>query len=275
MFDKDAIKELSQAEAIGAATTAIDDTTGGEAPAIVALPNDFSLHDLEKYMPNRRRLRGAMKTSIVGDFAQYVKTNAETGASVFVDPDTMSAVAVLNLGAPDAPGHADNIAALALRQTAACKALTAIATGQPLSQVQVAEFIEDWASFIKCYHGDVALENKAAVAAVRSITIEGLKRVQNNEQMLSASKSAFESVEAKADELLPTFIHFNIEPYHGLQFRTYVMRLAIRTGDKPAITLRVVNAEKHAEECAAELAARVHAAMAGAQPVLLGSYRAA
>lgn len=270
MLDKEAIQELSKAQAITAACGAIPHTVGD----VVPLPNDFSLNDLEKYMPQRRRLRGSMQTSTVGDFAHYVKANAETGAAVFVDPDTMSATAVLNLGTPPAPGHADNTAKLALRPTAAYKALCAVANGSALPQVTVAEFIEDWAPLIVCRNGDDVLDRKKAIAAVRSITIEGLKRVQNTEQQLSASKSAFESVEAKADELLPTFIDFTAEPYHGLSSRTYVLRLGIRTGDKPAIVLRVVNAEKHAEECAAELAHLVDDAMTGDLPVMLGAYRA-
>lgn len=269
MFDKESIQELSKAEAITAASNAVADALHD----IVSLPGDFSVHDLEKYMVHRRRLRGSMKTSVVADFAGYVASNAEEGASVFVDPDTMSATAVLNLGTPSIPGHADNIAVLALRKTAAFTALGAVAGGAALTQVLVAEFLEDWSPAIRCRHGDTEIGTKPAIAAVRSITIEGLKRVQNNEQQLSASKSAFESVEAKADELLPTFIDFTTEPYHGLSVRTFTMRLAIRTGDKPAIVLRIVKAEQHAEEMATELADLVRKAIEGGRPVLLGAYR--
>lgn len=269
MFDKDTIKELSKAEALSVANA-----ESAAAVGTAVLPNDFTLHDLEKFMPMRRRLRGAMTTSVIEHFATYVKDNAEAGARVFIDPASLQATAVLNIGTTAEPGHGDNTAMLKLRQTAAYSALLAVATGMPLTQTKVAEFMEDWAMHVTCENdgGDVPV--RKAVGLIRNITIEGLKKLGSQEQQLSATRSTFEQVSATSDEPLPTFIYFNAFPFQGLQARKFAMRLGILTGDKPSIVLRMVNAEEHAEQMAHELAGIVTKQIGDAMPVILGSYSA-
>lgn len=268
MFDKEAIQQLTKAESISAACAALV-----AADSAVPLPDDFKLHDIEQFMPNRRRLRGTMTTSVVYQFAAYAKDNAEAGARVFVNPNDMTAEAVLNIGTPTAPGHGDNRAVLAPRKTAAYTALGAIAAGRPLTQTQVAEFMEDWEPIISCMRDDSFITNRQAIGAVRNITIEALKKLGSQEAQLSASRSTFEQVTASsANDPLPTLVTVRTVPLHGLAERAFSMRLAIVTGDKPTITLRIVNPERHAEEMAAELAALVGGAIGESMPVILGSY---
>jgi uncharacterized protein YfdQ (DUF2303 family) len=81
-------------------------------------------------------------------------------------------------------------------------------------------------------------------------------------------------VTASSTETLPTYVYFTCEPYHEFEERTFVMRLGIRTTDKPAITLRIVNREQHDEDMAAELRAKVDAAITDGLPVLVGDYSA-
>ena len=275
MFTKDALETLTQAEAISAANAALTQTvapTNGEAA--IALPESFKVHDLEHYLPTRRRLRGSMTTPTLADFASYTLDNKEAGATVFVNPDAMQAVAVLNLGTPASPGHGDNRAVLAPPKTAAFAALLAIASGGQRRQTDVAEYLEDWAPLIRCENDagdDVPV--KLAAAAVRKLTIEGTKRLETSEQSLSASRSAFEQVRATAVDTLPVFINVTCEPYQGLADRTFRLRLGIVTGDKPALVLRVAKREQHDEEMAQELAQLVRGALTGSDvPVLVGSY---
>ena len=275
MFDKDAIDALTKAEAISAAQVCTQAAIDAHGP--VPLPHDFQLHDTEKYLPRRRRARGAMATSVLADFAAYTKTHAETGATVFVSPDHMNATAVLNLGTYDTPGHADNTATLTLKRTAAFVALGQVAGGQGHKQATIAEFLEDWAGNVKCFNDAEDIAPPKAIAAIRKITIEAMRKLESAEQQLSATRSAFEHVQATSGpEPLPTLIYFTCEPYQGLQARTFILRLAVLTGnDEPAITLRVVKAEEHQEEMAAELASRVTEALADTSvPVHLGSYQA-
>ncbi len=270
MFDAEAIKELTKAEAISAA----DDALSVKVGAVTALPNDYSIHDLEKFLPNRRRIRGTMATTNVTHFAYYSVDQKEEGATVFVNQDSMIAVAVLNLGTPEVPGHADNRAQLETKKTAAYNAMLNVASGRALKQTEVAEFLEDWPGQLQCFNDQGGVTLPKAIAAVRKITIEAMRKQESSEQQLSASKSAFESVQATSSEPLPTTIYFSCVPYHGLSLRQFVLRLGVQTsGEKPAITLRVVNAEQHAEDMATELVGLVVAEIGESMPVLIGQYQ--
>lgn len=266
MIEKDTLEALQESHSIQAANNHI--TVSG----VAALPEHYKLHDVEKWMGSRRRAIGTMKTSSVEDFAAYVEQHSETGATVFVNAEAMRAVAVLNLGEPDMPGHADNTAEFAPKATAAFTAMLCIANGQPRSQQDVAEFMEDWPSMVSCYNEEGAIPNPKAIAAVRKVTIEAMRKMESQEKQLSASRSAFESVQATSTEPLPTLIYFETVPFHGLQSRLFVMRLGVRTGgDKPAITLRVQNMEQHNEDMAKELTDLVGDAI-NTLPVLIGTY---
>ena len=117
MFDKETLTALQEPASIIAASAAIENQSITDN--LVALPSDYKLHNLEQYLQVRRRARGLMATAILESFTDYTKAHAEAGASVFVNPDTMSATAVLNLGTPNEPGHADNRAKLEVKRTAA------------------------------------------------------------------------------------------------------------------------------------------------------------
>lgn len=273
MFDKEAIQQLQEGASIEAADAAIS-----RVENVAALPNHFNLHDLEQYNATRRRARGCMNTQHVADFVAYASANAELGASTFVESAQMRATAVLNLGTPEEPGHADNLASLVLEQTAAYKALLQITSGKR-SQRDVAEYLEDWPDLIECFNADGAIKPPQAVAAVRKVTIEALRKLENEEQSLGATRSAFESVQASSKEPLPTHIYVKLQPYADLTERTFVLRLGVLTdNDKPSIQLRVIKAEQHAEEMATELANKLRDAFSSRQnamPVLLGSYQKA
>lgn len=277
MFSKEAITELAKAQAITAAQEATTEAIGDYNGNPVALPEDFSLHDTEAYAPTRRRARGQMHTSVLTDFGAYTEAHGQRGATVFVNPDSMAATAVLNLGSPDQPGHADNLATLTLKRTAAYTALLAKAQGQGLKQADVAEFLEDWAGQVKCFSDTEEMAPPKAVAAIRRITIEALRKHESSEQQLSATRSAFENVQATSGgDPLPSHIYFTCEPYMGLQQRTFVLRLAVlTTDDKPKVSLRIVKAEQHQEEMAEELAQLVRDELASKNmPVHLGTYKA-
>lgn len=276
MFDKEAIQELSQATAINAAVNALDSAiNGGDGAA--ALPENFHIHDLEGFMPNRRRARGVMTTDALGNFATYTTTHAEAGATVFVDQNAMRATAVLNLGTPAEPGHTDNCARYAPPYLAAYAAMLQL-NGRALSQQDAAEFLEDWPGYWAAFHDSEAMSNPAAViAAVRNITIEALRKAESSVGQLSASNSLMDQIKASSGaNKLPTHIYFKCVPYLGFAERTFVLRLSIHTGEKaPAIKLRIVNREQHLEELGQELAEKVRQAIDDKLPVHLGSYTVA
>lgn len=272
MIDREAIEALQASAAIDSAASAVSRSTDNQH--IVMLPSDFTQHDLEKFQPTRRRARGTMSTPVLASFAAYAKAHAEDGATVFVNPGDATATALLNLGNPEKPGHADNRARFATEKTAAYQALLAIANGAVRKQSDIAEFLEDWPDLVQCFNAEGAIANPRAIAAIRKLSIEAIRKIESEEQSLSASRSAFESVAATSKEPLPTTIYFTCQPYTDLEARTFVMRLAVLTGnDKPAISLRIVKQEEHQQEMAREIAEKVTAAFDGADiPVLLGQY---
>lgn len=277
MLSKDAIQELSQAEAISAADAAI---ANGENRGVVALPNHFQVHDLEKHLPNRRRQRGTMTTALLADFARYVSEQRSiAGAAVFVDGQKMEAVAVLNLGTPMIPGHCDHRAVFTPPATSALRALAQIAD-RPQSQKAIAEFAEDWLPHITFTDGDgEELDPAQCIRAIRSITIEAKREGESQVQDLRAERSELESIVAKtkADGAkLPARVNFICVPHLGLRHRMFAMRVSVVTANpkEPAITLRVIQREKHNEEMAEELATLVRASVGESMPVLVGTLNA-
>lgn len=278
-FTVEAIRELQEAHVVEQANHNVR-LMAGEESAVIALPDNYATHDLERYLPTRRRARGRMLTTSVNDFAAYATTHREPGASVFIDAVKMRATGVLNLGTPDQPGHADNQAVLELEQTAAYKAMRVACNGHK-SQQTLAEFLEDWPDAVQAFAAGEQIAASKAVAAIRKITIESLRKLESEEQQLSATRSAFESVAATSTEKLPTHIHFRCVPYAGLAERTFVLRLAIHTGDRaPQLSLRIVNDELHAEQMAQELCDLLRITFEAhvgdsPLPVLIGHYAAA
>lgn len=274
MLDKSAIQEIAAAQAIISANndSKIKDVN------VAALPDNFNVHDLEAYLPQRRRCRGTMKTSNVTAFARYFEMHKEPGASVFIDADKMNATAVLNLGTPVGPGHADNLAIYNPKETAAYTAMKEFANGNPRTQAQVAEFFEDWIDLLDFYNGtgESHTEIKAAraISSVRKISIEALRKIEAEEGQLSASRSAFESVTANNQESIPTHISFTCNPFNDLGERAFSIRLSIITADKPMLTLRIAKMEQHREEMAEEVAQLVRKELNGDNAsVLLGNYQ--
>ncbi len=271
MFDKNAIETLMHAQAVSAANSRISEVS---AIGVIAIPESYKTHDLEQYMDGRRRSRGTMTTVSDGDFAAYVKAHKEPGAAVFVDEKTMTATAILNLGTPDEPGHTDNRAVLAPPKTAAYIALLTVADGRGQPQKTIAEFLEDWQENITCNGPDGLIEVPKAVATMRALTIEELRKLTAEEQSLSASRSTFESISASSKEPIPTTVTFTCVPHVGIQERKFVMRLGILTGQSnPMPVLRIVKKEVHDEQMGAELAARVSQKLGGEEiTVLVGTY---
>lgn len=278
-FTVESIRELQEAHTIERANENVR-AMAGTGSAVVALPDRYSTHDLEKFLPQRRRARGRMSTTSVDDFAAYCVTHREPGATVFIDANKMRAVSVLNLGTPQQPGHADNQAVLELEQTAAYKALR-FACNSHKSQATLAEFLEDWPDAVQAFANSEQIPAPKANAAIRKITIESLRKLESEEQQLSATRSAFESVAATSTEKLPTHLYFRCVPYAGLTERTFVLRLAIHTGDRaPQLSLRIVNEELHSEQMAQELGVKLRETFSdhagdSPLPVLIGSYSAA
>ena len=272
MFDKEAIQQLQKAQAITAADEAV------QVWATAALPSDFTVHDLERYMLVRRRSRGTMLTTSTAAFAEYIKSHRDDGATVFIDTANFGATAVLNLGTPREPGHADDLAVLQFKPTAAYAALREHANGRGHSQRTIAEFLEDWLDHVTAMSDEGEIPVRQAIAAVRSINIDAARQIGSEQQSLSATRSALETVRASSKHTLPDLIYFRCQPSDELSERLFVLRLGVTTDDDtPRISLRISREDAIHEEIGQELAGIIREAVAAADdalPVLLGKYEA-
>lgn len=269
-MDASAIKEIQSAHAFAAINAAL----ASGAPS-VAMPSEFSVVSTEALMPNRRRARGTMSTTHLGSFAGYVEAFKQSGTKTFVSPQRMTATAVLNLGTTEAPGHADDCARFAPEQTAAYQALLAFVSGAQ-QQKKAAEFFEDWVHQIKFFDENEQIRPEQAIAAIRNITIEAVRKHETTVGNLSAQQSAFESIQATSKSNIPTLIYFTCQPYDALEERVFVMRLSILTSEpQPTLRLRIVKHEEHVEEMAKELALIVRMELGADDDkadVLIGEY---
>lgn len=253
MLTAETVQKLQQADAIRAADATIPDDIAQHA---LLVHQEFSLTDLEHLQANRRRARGTFKTPFVTSFCEYVMQHQEEGCTVFLNPVKLGAVAVLNMGTPEQPGHADNTAELEMTPTAEYFALlNACGSAGSKTQQAVAEFLEDWQTLITCYDESGAfIDVRKAVAAIRAITLDNLRKVESKVHQLNASQSTFESVAATSEQPIPTRMVFTCVPYFGLAERRFEVRVGVTTtNDKPGLTLRLVKQEAIVQDMCSEV----------------------
>lgn len=239
-------------------------------PAML-VPNGVSIKSLECFQPLRNRFRGSFETSVLSEFAAYVRANPK-GAGFIADGDNLAARVFFNLGDAADPGHADWTATLNVKPTAAWHALMAI-DGKRLSQRELAEWIEDWSdNVIALDSSEDLVPLTQAVAAIRNITISAKSEVGHAERDFGATRTALEDIEAKAAAGMPKLLTFDAEPALGFDNRTVRLRVAVITGEKPALTLRIVGKEALLEDMRREFRELVLREIGDAAVMTIGSF---
>lgn len=253
--------------------------------AQIALPGDYTIHDLEKFQQQRRRFRGALSTDSLADFVGYVKRHASeapiavapnaNGAPGFIDADKLSATVLFNLGTVEKPGHADDRAVLALKPTAPFAALTAV-NGKQMQHKDAIDWLEDWSENITFRdEAGEGMSAAAAVGAIRKITIRATAETTTSQENFRATRSALEDVEARGAQSLPAEVVFACTPYAGLAWRTFRLRLAVLTStDKPVLVLRVRNFEAEKEAIAQDFKRVLLTELEGAATLTIGTFTA-
>lgn len=263
-MDATTISKIESLALAAAGANRIEATT----PAIVLGSNVVSL---ENFQSGRSRFRGKFATSALSEFAGYVK--AHVGGHGFIDADEFTARVFHNLGDVDEPGHADWTSTLKLDPTAAYAALLSI-EGKALAQKQLVEWIEDWSAQLRSKFGaeSDAVGITAALAAIRNLTISAKSDVTHTDKDFGAARSALEEIEAKAQGGIPSHLIFTCEPYLGFQSRDFALRLSVITGDKPALTLRIVSKEAITEDIAREFKSRLLEEVGDAATMTIGNF---
>lgn len=226
---------------------------------VSALPGDYEISSLERFMKNRTRFRAEVKTKDIATFVRYAVAHKphDLNPSCFVDELNMSATVIFNMGDNLSPGHGDDKAHLRLVRSSLYESLLNL-VNKKLTQKEVAELLEDYSdNFLPAtLNSEGELEDiaiKKAIASIRKIKISQNSEAEFTEANFQVQKSAFESIEAKSVETLPSYLKFKCIPFQGLQERTILIRLSILTGgSEPMLTLRIVKYEELTEDMAKE-----------------------
>lgn len=250
-----------------------------EAPEnTLVLHKDFKLEDLQKFAPTRRRFSGLYHTGDIGDFIRYVKTHATTERTQgFINHEDMVCHAIFNLGSEDDPGHCDWTAALELVPTAARRALVQV-NGKKFSQLELTNWIEDWADFLTPFSGNVNQRESygtvgRAADAIRKITVATASERESNVGDFHAARTAIEEIEAKSKVGLPAGFTFSAVPYLGLPEREFILRLQVLTGDDaPRLVLRIVREEQTVEEMVTDFRSRLLNELEGYLELFIGRF---
>ena len=252
-MDKSAIEQIQQCHTTDVLNAALDQED--LAVPILVAPDNYKIHDLESKLTGRVRYRGKFETRIPESFISYCADHDVVGAVCFVDPESMNAVSVLNLGTESAPGHGDFTATLNMKRTAEFTALLEV-NGKKVTQRTLAEFVEDWR------HCFAAVDNEGnpvnlsrAIIAIREMTIEAKSKSEFEARDYVSAKSSLESIEASSRHTLPASLLFTCVPYNGLQARDFELRVSvIASSEDPQFTVRIKRLEWVQEEMGKELA---------------------
>jgi len=273
-MDNTAIKQIQQQAVIEALNA---DIAGADtATPVVAVPDNFALHDLEKFMPGRARFRGEYETRSIEDFLAYSLEYDNLGAGCFVDPERMRAKAIFNLGIENDPGHADHTATLTMKETAEYRALLDVHC-KTLDQKELAEFVEDWSDYIDALDSDGnQMSLPRAVTAIRNMSIEAKSNTETGVGDFKASRSSLESVEAKSKHDMPNSLRVSCVPYEGLAEREFELRLsAIAHSDNGVkFSVRIKRHEALVQDIGNELAAAIQSRQTMEMSVFIGTFKA-
>jgi uncharacterized protein YfdQ (DUF2303 family) len=272
MFDEQALHLIQQ--------TAVDAASERLPPelqsTLAALPNNYTLADLEKYGPLRRRYRGEFQTRQLEQFAHYViaQKPEHSQVPVFIDDEKMQARAIFDLGTLTQPGHGDHVALLITRPTPDFDALLK-ADGVTKSQQELIDWCTDWAPNITFHDEENAdIDWRVATNALRKVTVSTNTDATSGVSAHGTSRSLAEKVEANADKSLPASISFKCIPYEGLAEIKLTARLTTQLSrEKPAFSLRIIRLKATTDLIAKDFMARISDALQESAQIRIGTFK--
>ena len=251
MFTPEAIEALRRPIAADITGQALRTAWDAKAAAMI-VPDGMKLQKLEHLYPLRHRPRGVMTTHDIDSFVDHFDTHKSDGATVFVNG--MSAVAILNLGTPTEPGHADDKMLLDPKETAAYSSLLDVAgpRSNNKTQTELAEWLEDWSEWLTVQDpSGESMSVAVAAAAVRAMTIDSAKKATSIEGVHEVERGAMESVRASSGAgPLPAMLTMQCQPTSDLWARKFKVRVrVVIVNDKTILfKLDIAMLDAHKEE---------------------------
>lgn len=257
-MDHTAIKEIQDTAVALAANKEISETTN--VPAVV-ISKDHHVVGLEHLMDSPSRFRAEFVTRHLPSFVTYCNDVTISRALCLVNPNTMIAEVIFDLGSTAYPGHGEHKALLDLQETADYTAFLSIAGMDSMGQRTIAEFIEDYSDNITAY-GDYQQSEEQhlgkVISTIRDVEITASSTRKSTEQDFSAARSLLEQIDAKgADGSFPALLKFSCQPYAELPWHDFYFRLRVRTGDGLSFRLARLRPEQDQETVAQQFVAEL------------------
>lgn len=202
---------------------------------IVYLNDDVSIHDLEKFQSQKRRMKGQFATTSFLALAQFAQSTISSSLnnenpSCFIG-NNGNAKLIFNYGDMSNPLHQDLGASIQLNTTPVFDAIRKLKDSR-LTQRELAEFIEDFNDYVTAIDASGNEINlNVAIGSIRNMTIESNKSVNQESSDFRDTSSAFASVEAKFKDATPAYLKFDIPAFNEIENRTFIFRISVMTSD--------------------------------------------
>lgn len=260
MMDKSAIDTLID---IGATR---DGLIGKTFIPSALIPKTCEVVNLENFLEAPIRMRATFRTERLEDFAAYVREQGDTNeTAIFIQSAGSGAKAVIDYGSDKDPLWGDHKAILSIPATPEADAIQRICC-RPHSQRELIEFMEDWGHILNAESSsEETIGIKKAIAAIRAVTIDSIRKLTNEEADFETSQSALEKISAKSSKgALPAKLIATASLLEGLEPTLIELRVSILTGeDRPMFRVRFVAEEKLRQAAAKEVEARIQTDLAG------------
>jgi uncharacterized protein YfdQ (DUF2303 family) len=245
-MDSSAINAIRDLTAADRANASIYGDSNVSIPLVV-VPENHKLLDLERYTDQPARFRGHFSTRQIQEFIEYINDKGGKDTGIFVNPEDAEAKAIMNMGFTDAPLWGDHTASLLLKKQPEFAALLD-QQNKRLTQQDFIDFAEDWQDHIIFVDDqDVQINSKAAINAIRRITVSATQNSESSVGNFSASQSSMDAIEVKAAGATPPYgFKFLFNPYESFQSRIFTCQLrAITDGKSVSLKYRIVGLDQH------------------------------
>ncbi|URG13798.1 hypothetical protein [Acinetobacter phage vB_AbaS_TCUP2199] len=200
----------------------------------LVLHENFNLFDLQKYLPNARRLAANFQTGDSESYFKYVldrkaenedSQKSRTFINAFNPESSLTATTILNFGTSENAGHGDDRAVLDLSRDPMFEEFYEAFNDKWYKANKLAETLETFlgtAEMFGTVDGEEGrLHISAVISSFRNLKVEANHTNQTTSQsQFKAETSDLESFEAEAvGGALPEYIFFSTPIYAGLEFQ--------------------------------------------------------
>lgn len=214
----------------------------------VLVPAGYKVESIEKLSHGPWRMRAIVAADCIAEFSAYVNEHANAYSRVFVDPQKLEALAVLDYGAPHQPQWGEHRAHCRLRLDECYADLLRLATGSALDTERLVDFVLDHPD--ACEFTSVPPEDQArpedyfsvpqAVQTLRKIKTRQSRDSEHDTSDTNRSRSTLER--AAVTSAVPLTLRVQRKPAEGLDKRAIDVRLRYYLdGDKPLVSMRVIS----------------------------------